>query len=478
MRSRSLLTLGFTTAALLGVAQAQPDVRDHREHGEHGEHGDHGDHGGRAMRRPPPPNAASTGPTEAPPSPREESQAARAGFVWIAGKWDWNGKWDWTAGHWERERAGKQWHQGHWDRNGASWSWTEGAWMDGGAAMAPPGDHDRDANDHRPHEGPPPSRDEKHEAARAGFVWQAGRWDWKNDQWAWVDGHWERERAHKKWRQAQWQNQNNTWVRVDGDWIDEGAPMPPDGASMQPPPPPGVRPPAPGEPGGYPAMHEWRIERPTVSSYWPSKGKAGQRVMIRGRNFSPDTRVIWGPDEVRAAKVKDDVIEFQVPPTAQSATILLKGKGGRDLIVGNFEVANYDAEADARRIEADRVAAAQVAWSTQQAKWAKDQAARQAALDADWQQREQTREQRREQRIQEIHAKWQAAFLADEETQSELTLHAERTAELTRAKDVASVTANQKLGVRIDVALGRENDRHDQRMGALQAAFSAKGGAR
>ena len=225
-------------------------------------------------------------------------------------------------------------------------------------------------------------------------------------------------------------------------------------------------------------MHEWRIERPTVSSYWPSKGKAGQRVMIRGRNFSPDTRVIWGPDEVRAAKVKDDVIEFQVPPTAQSATILLKGKGGRDLIVGNFEVANYDAEADARRIEADRVAAAQVAWSTQQAKRAKDQAARQAALDADWQQREQTREQRREQRIQEIHAKWQAAFLADEETQSELTLHAERTAELTRAKDVASVTANQKLGVRIDVALGRENDRHDQRMGALQAAFSAKGGAR
>jgi len=454
----------LTTAALLGAAQAQPDVRDHR------------DHGGPAMKRPPPPNAATTGPTQAPPSPREEKQAARAGFVWTPGKWDWNGKWDWSAGHWERERAGKQWHQGHWDRSGASWSWTEGAWMDGSAAMPPTGDHDHDhdhdhnqaATDHRPHSAPPLSREEKHNAARAGFVWQSGRWDWKSDQWAWVDGHWERERAHKKWRTAQWQNQNNTWVLVDGAWIDEGAA---DGASPPPPPPQ-------GEPRGYPAMHEWRIERPTVSSYWPAKGQVGQRVMIRGRNFSPDTRVMWGPDEVRAAKVKDDMIEFQVPPAAQSVTILLKGKGGRDFIVGNFEVANYDADADARRIEADRIAAAQAAWSTQQAMWAKDQAARQAALDAEWQQREQTREQRREQRIQEIRSRWQAAFLADEETQSELMLHAERTAQLTRAKDVASVMANQKLGVRIDVALGRENDRHDQRMGAFQAAFSAKGGAR
>ncbi|MEO8844591.1 MAG: IPT/TIG domain-containing protein [Kofleriaceae bacterium] len=413
-------------------------------------------------RRPPPPNPTTTGPTEAPPTPREEHQAARSGFVWIPGKWDWKGKWEWTAGHWERERANKQWRGGHWDKSGASWSWTEGDWIDGGAAMPPP------SNDHHPHQAPPPPRSET-PSMKAGFSWIPGRWDWKNDQWAWVDGHWERERAGKKWRPAEWQNQSSTWVLVDGDWIDASAPMPPPGAGMQPPPP------MPGNTGIVPP-HHWRVERPTVSSYWPAKGKAGSRVVIRGRNFSQETRVMWGPDEVRAAKVRDDEIEFRVPDNATTATILLKGERGRDLIVGNFEVANYDAAAEARRIEAERQAAAQAAWTASQAKMAKDSAARQAALDHRWNELDSSREHRRGQRVQEIRAKWQAAFLGDPDTQDELTMHAERVAQLTRAKDVAGVTNNQKLGIRIDVALAKENDRHDQRMAALQTAFSTKGG--
>jgi 7-keto-8-aminopelargonate synthetase-like enzyme len=149
---------------------------------------------------------------------------------------------------------------------------------------------------------------------------------------------------------------------------------------------------------------------------------------------------------------------------------------GRDLIVGNYEVANYDADADARRIDSERQAAAQAAWSAQQARYAKDEAARRAAIDQHWQEMDANREQRREQRIQEIRAKWQAAFLSDPDTQDELTLHAQRVAELTRAKDVATVNNNQKLGVRIDVALAKENDRHEQRMSALQTAFSSRGG--
>ena len=471
MRSGSLLSLGFVSAVLAGTAFAQPATRDHR------------DPAPEMRRRPPPTNDA--GPTEAPPTPREERQAARAGFVWIPGKWDWRGKWDWTAGHWERERAGKQWRTGHWDKNGASWAWTDGVWIDASAAPPPPGhDHDRDhdhdgdrdhdhgsmpppPNDHHPHQAPPPPRNET-PAMKAGFAWVPGRWDWKNDQWAWVDGHWERERAGKKWRPAQWQNQSDTWVLVDGDWIDASAPMPPDGTGMPPLPPN-------GNPGIVPP-HHWKLDRPTVSSYWPDKGKAGARVTVRGRNFSQDTRVMWGPDEVRAAKVRDDEIEFRVPDNAQSATILLKGPGGRDLIVGNFEVANYDADADAKRIEAERQAAAQAAWTASQAKMAHDAAARQADMDRRWNELEGNREQRRQQRVQEIRAKWQAAFLGDADTQDELTLHAERVAHLTRAKDVASLNNNQKLAIRIDIAFAKENDRHDRRMASLQSAFSAKGG--
>ncbi|MEO8548853.1 MAG: IPT/TIG domain-containing protein [Kofleriaceae bacterium] len=445
----------ITSAAYLGLAHAQPAVRDHRTPPAPPPPQQHD------MRRPPPPVAE--GPTEAPPSPREEHQAARAGFVWVTGRWDWKArKWEWVAGHWERERAGKQWRAGHWDRSGTSWVWTEGGWIDAGAVVPP-------RNDHHPHQPPPTPRDER-PSVKAGFTWVPGRWDWRNDQWAWVDGHWERERAGKKWRPARWENQSDTWVLIDGDWIDASATMPPPSGHLPPLPPPN------GNTGIVPP-HHWVIERPTVSSFWPDKGKVGSRVVIRGRNFAPDTRVMWGPDEVRAARVSNDRIELAVPANAQSATIILKANGrAHDLIVGNFEVANYDAEAEARRIEAERVAAAKAAWASQQAKYAKDAAAAQAALEARWQEMEANREQRREQRIQEIRNRWQAAFLNDPDTQSELTLHAERVADLTRAKDVASVKGNQALGVRIDVALARENDRHDQRMASLQSAFSTRGG--
>ncbi|MFT3698984.1 MAG: IPT/TIG domain-containing protein [Kofleriaceae bacterium] len=453
------------SAVLAGTAFAQPAERDHR---------------GPAERRVPPPPGNAAGPTEAPPSPREEHQAAKAGFVWIGGKWEWKGKWEWTPGHWERERAGKQWRPGHWDKNGSAWIWTEGVWIDAGAAVPPPPVPPNGNTgvvppvlDHRPHQAPPPPRAENQGPAKAGFVWVAGSWDWKGDKWDWVPGHWERERAGKKWRPREWHEESGTWVLVDGDWIDVNATIPP-------PPPPGGNPPPPPPPMGnnFPPPHEWHhIERPTVSSYWPPKGKAGSRVVVRGENFANDTRVFYGPDEVRAAKVGPDRIQFEIPANAASATIILKG-GGRDLIVGNFEVANYDAEAEARRIEAERQAAAQAAWAKQQAAYAaaKDAAARQAAMEQHWQELAANREQRREQRLEEIRAKWQAAFLADADTQAELQLHAERVADLTRAKDVATVTNNQKLGIRIDVALAKENDRHEQRMSSLQAAFSTRGG--
>ena len=143
-----LIAISLAVGAVAGTTSvsAQPGVRDHRgpnppppvEHD-------------RDHRRQPP----AAGPTEAPPPPHAETATARAGFVWVPGRWDWRGKWEWIAGHEERERAGKKWREGRWDHQGDRWVFSEGAWDDAGAAR-PPGD--------APHEAPPPPR-----------AWPAGR---------------------------------------------------------------------------------------------------------------------------------------------------------------------------------------------------------------------------------------------------------------------------------------------------------------
>ena len=467
MRARAWLFL----AALTATANAQPDVRDHR-------------------RPPPPPihdhRADAVEPTEAPPAPKDEAQQPRAGFVWIKGRWDWKaGKWDWMPGHWERARAGKQWREARWEQQGGHWKLVEGDWIDAGAAggvtvgvggnvavgvggnvavgappvaVPPPADG--------PTAPPPPPREEKYEP-RAGCVWVPVQWDWKAGKYDWTPGHWERGRAGKHWRPARWEQQGGRYTQVTGDWEDEGAaaPLPP------PPPPPGA-----GGPEVHEHRHDWKLERPTVSSYWPIKGKVGTKVTIHGLNFPMDAKVMFGGKAVLGAMVTPMKIVFPIPGDATSGDIAIDRGHGRPLQVGSFEVAaGFDPDAEAKRLDDERRKHAQDEWAEQEKKWAKDRAAR----EAEWQKREAemeaNREQRREQRAAEIRAKWDAAFLADADTQDELTLHAQRVAELQRMKDIAGIKADAKLGVRIDVATQKETERHDQRMKALHDSFKPGG---
>lgn len=69
-------------------------------------------------------------PTQAPPPVRVENFGApRAGYLWVAGRWDWrNGNWAWIDGHWERERANMQWYPGRWELQGNYYVWVEGRW--------------------------------------------------------------------------------------------------------------------------------------------------------------------------------------------------------------------------------------------------------------------------------------------------------------------------------------------------------------
>lgn len=196
-----------------------------------------------------------------PPAARVEAVSPRPGYVWVRGRWDWRGgQWAWIDGHWERERAGHVWSEGRWERRGNSWHWIEGRWSSGGAVHAGGPQYDTSdapggtvvtggaqphghgggtvvvqggvdtsnasggtvvtggANPMYPTQAPPPPRTESYGARRAGFVWVAGRWDWRNGQWMWVDGHWERERANQVWIPGRWELQGNYYVWIDGRW--------------------------------------------------------------------------------------------------------------------------------------------------------------------------------------------------------------------------------------------------------------------
>ncbi len=96
-----------------------------------------------------------------PPPPRYEEVVVRPGFVFIQGRWNWNGgQWVWMNGHYERERVGYVWAPGRWERRGNRHVWVEGEWRAGAAASG-----GVQVRDHR--EAPPPAggvevRDHRH----------------------------------------------------------------------------------------------------------------------------------------------------------------------------------------------------------------------------------------------------------------------------------------------------------------------------
>ena len=467
MRTRWITSI-LATLVLSGTASAQP-ARDHRKPNEPQQPEPRpGDREERGKRR---------GPREAPPAPRAETPGEKAGYVWITGRWDWKGdKWDWTAGHWERARAGKTWREGRWDKRGDEWAYTEGTWGDGPAAPPPVTTTNPGPGNDRPREAPPPRRDEKREAARAGYVWVDGDWDWKNGKYEWTAGHWERERAGKRWRPARWEQRDGGWSRIDGDWEDGTVTTTTTTTTTTVTDNRDNRDNRDGRDHRNP-RREWKLERPVISNYWPAKGKTGTVIVIRGKNFPKDATVTWGGVEVRGVKVKDDELRVTVPPNAPTGMLAVRAGRGRDLPVGIFEVAaSFDPVAEQRRIEEEARKKAEAAWADRQRALAKDRAAREAAWKQRWQEREATRDQRRAEREAEIRSRYARAFLADAETQDELTLHAQRVADLTRMSDVAEIKADGKIAVRVEVLRSREEDRHSQRMAALDASFRAGGG--
>ncbi|MCE9638198.1 MAG: hypothetical protein K8T90_21050, partial [Planctomycetes bacterium] len=371
-------------------------------------------------------------PREAPPAPRFEPRRARPGHIYISGRWDWrNNGWEWIAGREEAERPGKRFREGRWERRGDQWSFVDGTWEDGGY----------------PREAPPEPRQERR-GARPGFVFIPGRWEWAGSGWNWQAGREEAARPGLRFREGRWESRGDVWTYVDGAWVPEEISEGPDRGQ--------------------------RVERPIVGNFWPPKGKPGTRILISGRNFSSDAIVLWDDKPVRS-RVRDSFeIEAFVPTGVSTGTISLRDPARRrDLQVGIFEVtANFDFAAEQTKIDAARQLAAENAIKAR--KFAAARAAREAAVRARAEEWAAKREQRRADRIAALRTKWANEFLGSEDTQFELTLHAQRTADLHRASEIAELKNDVRLAVRIDVARQREDSRHERRMELLKAGF--KGG--
>jgi hypothetical protein len=64
-----------------------------------------------------------------PPAPQVYVAAVRPGFIYIDGRWRWEGRrWVWREGYYERERAGFLWEPGRWTVRGRGHVWVEGRW--------------------------------------------------------------------------------------------------------------------------------------------------------------------------------------------------------------------------------------------------------------------------------------------------------------------------------------------------------------
>ncbi|MDR5877312.1 hypothetical protein [Caballeronia sp. LZ032] len=66
----------------------------------------------------------------APPAPRyERIPPPRAGFIWEAGHWVWQGRYVWAAGRWVEVRAGRRWIAGVWSPYRGQYRYVPGHWI-------------------------------------------------------------------------------------------------------------------------------------------------------------------------------------------------------------------------------------------------------------------------------------------------------------------------------------------------------------
>jgi hypothetical protein len=65
---------------------------------------------------------------------------------------------------------------------------------------------------------PPPPRVEVVPAARVGYVWAPGYWEWRARRHEWHNGYWVRERRGYHWAPHRWVDRGGRWEFENGRW--------------------------------------------------------------------------------------------------------------------------------------------------------------------------------------------------------------------------------------------------------------------
>lgn len=66
---------------------------------------------------------------------------------------------------------------------------------------------------------PPAPRHEVVPAAREGWLWAPGHYEWRGNEYVWAEGHWMRDRAGYEYREPRWvQRADGSWILVGNNW--------------------------------------------------------------------------------------------------------------------------------------------------------------------------------------------------------------------------------------------------------------------
>jgi hypothetical protein len=65
---------------------------------------------------------------------------------------------------------------------------------------------------------PPEPRSESVPAARRGYTWSSGHWEWQNRRHVWVSGNWVKDRRGHHYRQPTWAERDGRWYMTRGSW--------------------------------------------------------------------------------------------------------------------------------------------------------------------------------------------------------------------------------------------------------------------